>query len=305
MSSTSTSTTEAQIGHDPDDVEETSEAAVADALGLDITAVDPEAGEERLESMVEDLADDEAVPDLLGDVLSMLVAQNRQLRERVEELEDTQQTVRDVARTAVGSAETNESRLEEIEDDCEETREISRCAIAKAEQLDAAIHDEGTQEDVETLPDGIEPSTSPLDFFANCRQQKVKEIFVEESNRSNTYRAIAIAKRWDEFAHVDDHRIVWTRDDVETALTAHLGESPHRQTVSRVTDKLVELGGSDVEEKTRKVGRSQDPKQIVVMDVETAHGLQENRYLGLDLLDGSERKATSGGVTPVVTGRSG
>ncbi|WP_280663813.1 hypothetical protein [Haloarcula amylovorans] len=38
------------------------------------------------------------------------------------------------------------------------------------------------------------------------------------------------------------------------------------------------------------------------MDKDTAEGLLDQRYVGLDLLDGSEDKATTGGVTPVVTG---
>ena len=154
------------------------------------------------------------------------------------------------------------------------------------------------------MGDGVEPSSSPLDFFANCRQSKVKQAFVEESNRQNTYRAIAVAKRWPEFAtrRTDGSGVFLTKDDVRTALTAELGKQPHRQTVARVWDKLLELGGSDVVEKRRTVGRNQATKQILTMDKDTAEGLLEKRYIGLDLLEATTDKAQTGGVTPVVTG---
>jgi hypothetical protein len=93
-----------------------------------------------------------------------------------------------------------------------------------------------------------------------------------------------------------------TKDDLTTALTAHLGRTPHRQTVSRVWAKLRELGGRDLHEKTRQVGRKQESMEILTMDMDTAEGLLEKRYVGLDLLETSDRKATTGGVTPVVTG---
>ncbi len=41
------------------------------------------------------------------------------------------------------------------------------------------------------------------------------------------------------------------------------------------------------------------------MDAETAEGLVEQRYVGLDLLENSDRKAMTGGVTPVVVESSG
>ncbi len=59
-----------------------------------------------------------------------------------------------------------------------------RRQLATAEQASA---DPDQQEDAETLPEGLEPSSSPLDFFANCRETKRKELFVERSNRQNTY----------------------------------------------------------------------------------------------------------------------
>ncbi len=175
----------------------------------------------------------------------------------------------------------------------------AKSAIAKAQQLEA---DPDQQEDAETLPEGIEPSSSPLDFFANCRQAKVKTMFVERSNRQNTYRAISVAKRWPEFAteRTDGSGVFFTKDDVETALTAELGKEPHRQTVKRVWEKLQELGGDDLIEKTRQVGRKQTQTELLAMDSDTAEGLVEQRYVGLDLLENSDRKATTGGVTPVV-----
>jgi hypothetical protein len=143
-----------------------------------------------------------------------------------------------------------------------------------------------------------------LDFFANCRQSKLKTMFVEQSNRQNTYRAIVVAKRWPEFAtkRSDGSGVFLTKEAMTTALTAHLGRTPHRQTVSRVWEKLLELGGRDCTRKTRQVGRTQEPTEILTMDIDTAEGLLEKRYVGLDLLEMSDRKTTTGGVTPVVTG---
>jgi hypothetical protein len=180
-----------------------------------------------------------------------------------------------------------------------EVHDVAKSAIAKAQQLEA---DSDHQEDAEQLPEGIEPSSSPLDFFANCRQSKVKTMFVERSNRQNTYRAITVAKRWPEFAttRTDGSGVFMTKADLQTALTAELGKEPHRQTVKRVWEKLVEIGGGDIVEKTRQVGRDQTQTEILAMDMDTAEGLLEKRYVGLDLLENSDHKAATGGVTPVV-----
>jgi len=127
-------------------------------------------------------------------------------------------------------------------------------------------------------------------------------MFVERSNHQNTYRAISIAKRWPEFAtrRTDGSGVFMTKDDVTTALTAELGKEPHRQTVKRVWEQLLELGGEDVLEKTRQVGRNQTKTELLAIDIETAEGLLEKRHVGLNLLENSDQKAATGGVTPVV-----
>jgi len=290
---------EPQIGVDPENVDEAPDAAVASHTGFDVGAVDPEANHQDLAALVGQL-DNRDVDPIVATLLEELVDENRRLREENEErretIEDQKQTIKDLTRMVNGVRDD----VDDLEEEEEETREIARSAIAKAEQADA---DPDQQEDAEELPTGVEPSTSPLDFFANCRQKKIKEMFVEESNRSNTYRAVAVAKRWREFAHgrTDGSGIFWTRDDLEKALTAQLGEAPHRMTVSRVWEVFQDLGGDDIEEKVRQVGRSQQPKDILSINMETAERLNESRYIGMDLLDGSESKAQTGGVTPVVT----
>lgn len=145
----------------------------------------------------------------------------------------------------MGDAAEVESRVAGLEDDRKKTRDVARSAMLKAEQ---EMVDPDQQEGVEQLPEGIEPSSSPLDFFANCRETKIKELFVERSNRQNTYRVIKIAKRWKEFAteRSSGSGVFFTKEDVTTALTAELGKAPHRQTVKRVWEKLLELGGDDV-----------------------------------------------------------
>ncbi|WP_245180777.1 hypothetical protein [Haloarcula amylovorans] len=206
--------------------------------------------------------------------------------------------------TALDSIVEAEGCLDNVEAQPAETYKVAKSAIAKAQQLEA---DPDQQEDAETLPEGIEPSSSPLDFFANCRQAKVKTMFVERSNRQNTYRAISVAKRWPEFAteRTDGSGVFFTKDDVETALTAELGKEPHRQTVKRVWEKLIEIGGDDLVAKTRQVGRDQTKTELLAIDTEAAEGLVEQRYVGLDLLENGDRKATTGGVTPVVVESSG
>ncbi|WP_262181565.1 hypothetical protein [Haloarcula laminariae] len=268
------------------------------------SAVDCELGtmaEEDIQTLLTALGERDVDP-VVHTLLETLVAERDRLAERVDELEAKLERIHDVATTASGKSEATDSRLDDLEDAHDETRDIARSAIGKAQQLEA---DADQQEDAETLPDGVEPSSSPLDFFANCREQTVKEVFVEESNRQNTYRAIKIAKRWPEFGtkRVDGSGVFFTKDDLTTALTAELGKEPHRQTVKRVWSKLQELGGEDARVKTRKVGRRQSSTEILTMDRATAEGLLEKRYLGLDLLDG--HSATTGGVTPVVTGADG
>ncbi|RLM88439.1 hypothetical protein [Haloarcula sp. Atlit-7R] len=269
--------------------------ALADELGMDIR--EDGADIDALQSLVSDLGDE--VAPLVSSVLETLVKTIGDLHERVVELEADLEQTHEVATTAVGDAATNDQRLDDLETQQETTRDVAKSAIAKAQQLEA---DADQQEDAEQLPEGIEPSSSPLDFFANCRQSKVKTMFVERSNRQNTYRAISIAKRWPEFAttRTDGSGVFMTKADLQTALTAELGNEPHRQTIKRVWETLADIGGDDIVEKTRQVGRAQTQTEILAMDMETADGLLEKRYIGLDLLENSDHKAATGGVTPVV-----
>jgi len=278
----------------PNDDNETDQA-LADHLDMDIEQAETDTDE--LQALISDLDGD--VSPLVSSVLETLVATIDDLHERVTELEADVEQTHEVATTAVGDAATNDQRLDDLEAKQETTRDVAKSAIAKAQQLEA---DTDQQEDAEQLPEGIEPSSSPLDFFANCRQSKVKTMFVERSNRQNTYRAISIAKRWPEFAtkRTDGSGVFMTKSDIETALTAELGKEPHRQTIKRVWEKLIEIGGGDIVEKTRQVGRDQTQTEILAMDIETAEGLLEKRYVGLDLLENSDHKAATGGVTPVV-----
>ncbi|GCF16228.1 hypothetical protein Harman_41630 [Haloarcula mannanilytica] len=281
---------------DDDGTESTAtDHALAYELGMDIGHGDTDTDE--LQSLVSELGDEVSPP--VSSVLELLVATIEDLQERVDDLEDDVAQTHDVATTAVGTAAENESRLNDVETRQETTHDVAKSAIAKAQQLEA---DSDQQEDAEQLPEGIEPSSSPLDFFANCRQSKVKQTFVEEANRQNTYRAIAAAKRWPEFAttRTDGSGVFMTKADLQTALTAELGKEPHRQTIKRVWETLVELGGDDIVEKTRKVGRDQTKTEILAMDMAAAEGLLEKRYIGLDLLENTDHKAATGGVTPVV-----
>ncbi|MFC4440103.1 MULTISPECIES: hypothetical protein [Natrialbaceae] len=104
------------------------------------------------------------------------------------------------------------------------------------------------------MPGDVESSTSPLDFFANCRQYKVKKRFVDERSEQNTYRALLVAKRGEEFAtkRTTGDGVFFTRDDVRAALTAIMGEQPHETTITRVWESMKRLGGADLEERTRQ-----------------------------------------------------
>jgi chromosome segregation ATPase len=303
MSSTaSTTETEAQSGGDPAELHA------------------------ELASQVEQLADHEAVPEPLGETLATLVEQNRQLTERVEELternqqlaervddlredveqlEEDHERTHDVAKAAVGIAQGNEQRLDDLEDEEDKTRDIAKSASAKAERIEATVRDDGYKPEVETSQSGPEPSSTMLDFLANFPDEEVKRVYVEEKNCDNTYRTVSVAKHWDEFARRtnDGERVFWKREDIERALIAHFGGSTHRQTVSRVWDKLVEIGGNDVRERTRQISPSQEPYKIIEMDIETAHGLQERRYHDFGLDSESIDLAEASGVAPVVTGQ--
>lgn len=292
------------------DADTPDDATVAESLGFSTaarTASEQSSSQDNRDSLCD--AEDES------QLLQALVEQHRQLASRVSDLERENQRLREkVAAKAETlneqeetiknlAATTNELRekLNEVDEKTETARDVAKSASAKAHQLET---DSDQQEDAEQLPHGVEPSSSPLDFFANCRQRKVKRVFVEEGQKTNTYRAIRVMKWWDRFGTVrsDGSGVFFDRDAVTQCLTALLNNQPHPQTVSRVWEKIRELGGEDVVEKSRQVGRSQDKKKILAMDIETAEGLLEQRYIGLDLIDGAVSKASSGGVTPVVTG---
>jgi len=149
--------------------------ALADALDMDIGQ--DSADVEDLRSLVDQL--DSEVPPPVSSVLAGLVATIDELQARIDDLEAQQERTHNVATTAVGTAAENEHRLDDVEAQQETTHDVAKSAIAKAQQLEA---DPDHQEDAEQLPEGREPSSSPLDFFANCRQSKVKTMFVERAN---------------------------------------------------------------------------------------------------------------------------
>lgn len=276
---------EATVGKSADEVdaEQPSDAEFAAFMGVERTSQDAEEPE-----------DDEPTKAELWAVIKSQQQTIEALEGRVEELEEevekTRETQKNFAKD-LSNATTNS----------EEAKEIARSANANVNQLEAKVEGDDQQEKKHDLPGDVKPSSSPLDFFANCSTFNVKRRFVERQNKSNTYRAVEVAKKWQEYAHRrnDGSAVFWTKADVESALIEVLGEAPHRQTVSRVWSKLKELGSGDVREKTRQVGRTQDPKDILVMSMDTAEGLTEGRYRGLDLLDADGGE--TGGVTPVVT----
>jgi len=195
--------------------------------------------------------------------------------------------------------------INETDEAADQAKEIAKTANANAEQAKSIAETGETafnREDPEELPGGIEPSSSPLDFLANCRQHRVKTHLVDQGTpRKNRFRALLVMKRWDEFAtkRTNGSGIFWTRDNVRDALTAILGKRPHAQTLKRVWNEMIAIGSSDVDVTERRVSAKQTPKEIIAMDLETAEGLFESRYHHLELLDSNGR--VTGGVTPVVT----
>jgi len=296
----------------PDDTE------VANALGFSVAAGASAGTSTEPTVSVSDTAcgsESGLASDSVTDILETLVGQYQDLVSRVSDLEHENERLRESLaekesdmqqqqKTLKNLASANNdlrATVKEVDERTAETREIAKSTVAKVSQLESKA-DPDKQEDAENLPHGVEPSTSPLDFFANCRQRKVKKVFVERQQKPNTYRAVRVAKWWDEFATTrsDGSGVFFDRDDIEQCLTALLNKNPHPQTVSRVWNKIVDLGGEDVVEKTHQVSNKQEKKEILAMDMETAEGLLDQRYIGLDLIEDPGHKATSGGVTPVV-----
>jgi myosin heavy subunit len=251
--------------------------------------------------------------------LQSLATELHALRSRVERLETENETLKRQVETQSERIDGLEDRVDENDQtrkdlakntteavsQAEEAKEIARSASAKACQVEATVNETTADDEAAAqttqLPGDVEPSTSPLDFFANCRQYKVKKRFVDERSEQNTYRALLVAKRWEEFAtkRTSGDGVFFTRNDVRQALTAIMGEQPHGTTITRVWESMKGLGGSDLEERTRQVSPKQPAKEILAMDLETATGLLEGRYCHLDLLE--DGTASAGGVTPVVT----
>jgi vacuolar-type H+-ATPase subunit I/STV1 len=263
------------------DAAQPSDDDVADALGFG-----PGTADDDLPSREE-----------LWSVVQQQQREISQLRERVDDLEDR-------ADKAEESRADLHGITHDAKEDASEAREIAKSASAQANQLKAEVRDDGDDQDgaANALPGGVDPASSPLDFFSNCRQHKVQRYFTEKRNKKNSYRAIAAAKRWEEFAtRRQNGAVVWTRDDLKDALTAILSERPHDTTVTRVWRKMRDLGGDDLEEKRRQISNKQEPKDVLKMDRDAAERLLDVRYLEFDLLETAEES----GVTPVVTGEAG
>lgn len=304
------------IGKDPGeiDAEQPDEDAVLEALGFD-DGNEPSSDESEQTDDVQEIGETDdlrgVVENLLHEVeylkrerekdrqlISDLERDNERLRERVTELEDEQEKAsrnrKDLAKRMTESLET-----------AKESKEIAKSASAIAQQAKTTAESDGDaqdREDPQQLPGGVEPSSSPVDFLANCRQLRVKKHLVDNGTpRRNRWRALLVYKRWEEFATTrkDGSGVFWTKDDVREALTAILGERPHAQTLKRVWKEMQAIGGSDAELKRRKISSKQDAQEIVAMTMETAEGLLEARYHQLELLDADGQ--VTGGVTPVVT----
>jgi hypothetical protein len=248
--------------------------------------------------------------------VQILTNELRTLRRRVESLESENETLNRRVESQAERIDDLEERIEkndqtrkdlaknatQAKSKAEEAKEIARSASAKACQVEAAFENDGKDKrEGPQLPGDVEPSTSPLDFFASCRQHKVKKRFVDERSEQNTYRALLVAKRWEEFAtkRTTGDGVFFTRDDVRQALTAIMGGQPHGTTITRVWEAMKQLGGSDLTEQTRQVSPKQPAKQILSMELEAAVRLLDGRYCHLDLLE--ESTVSMGGVTPVVT----
>jgi len=303
------------IGKDPDAVDDETpdDHDVADALGFE--DVDESDSTDTSIDLPDEIPADgdlwEIVCELAGELEQVkqdLAAERRdkeRLQEHVDELRQEQQRA-DRNRKEIASQlnEINES-IAEADKAVGKAKEIAKNANANAEQAKSIAETGETafdQEDAEELPGGVAPSSSPLDFLANCRQLRVKKHLVDQGTpRKNRFRALLVMKRWEEFAtkRTDGSGIFWTRDNVQDALTAILGERPHAQTLKRVWGEMKALGSSDIDVTDRKVSAKQNAKEIIAMDMETADGLHETRYHHLELLDTDGQ--VTGGVTPVVT----
>ncbi|MCO8256771.1 hypothetical protein NKF26_23395 [Haladaptatus sp. AB618] len=279
------------IGLSPDEVDENtvSDDDFATAMGMDL--------QEPNTSNV-DMAEQE-VPsrETMWAVIQHQAEQIDTLEQRVADLE----TATEKASTARMDLAAN---AHEASENAKTAREISKAATAKVSQLEAEIEDNNESSNTAGLPGDVDPATSPLDLYANCSPYQVKQRLVDEKNKKNSWRAVTAARRWDEFAtrRKNGSSIFWTRADLKEAITAIDGEKPHGTTITRVWDALVDLGGSDVTVKERRVSQQQEKIKIVAMDMDTVEGLNEMRYHEFDLL---EDGAVTGGVTPVVTGRDG
>ncbi|QFU84494.1 methyl-accepting chemotaxis protein [Natronorubrum aibiense] len=199
-----------------------------------------------------------------------------------------------------------EERIDDLQQEQSRAERNRKEIASQLHEINESIAETGEtafdREDPEELPNGIEPSSSPLDFRANCRQHRVKKHLVDQGTpRKNRFRALLVMKRWNEFAtkRTNGSGIFWTRDDVRNALTAILGKCPHAQTLKRVWGEMIAIGSSDIDVTERRVSAKQTPKEIITMDIETAERLLDTRYHHLELLDVDGQ--VTGGVTPVVT----
>lgn len=284
---------------------------------VDEEAVSDEQFEEYLNSQIgaggEDTtssqsgADSQDLNAVLQQLTELVARQQKEierLEERVDDLEKRTDEQKRWRKEITEVANRAQSEATEAKDTAEKGKEIARCASGKVATLEKEMEDGSDEPEGGTTTGGAEPSSSPLDFLANCRDTRVKELLVEKHNNKRKYRAIQVAKRWEEFAKVRDGRrgkvVIWLREDVEDALTAVMGEKPHPQIVTRVWDTLQAIGGEDLVEARRKISNKQEAHQILRMNLPDAKSLCENRYHQYDLLE-DELRGHAGGVTPVVT----
>lgn len=240
-------------------------------------------------------------------------------REEFEELRGEVEALREEDRELRDELAKKDDRIDEVEEENEELQERVEEAEAEAEKARTVAREIAAsvaEIETETTADGGEEqgpqsASSPLDFFLNCQQ-----FHVNQSLSKNRARAVEIVRRREEFGRKDSSSEAWyiSRENVETALTAILGERPHRETQRRVWKFIGDMGGPDAEETTLQgnstpwegtLGKKKN-KEVYKVGPEAHERFSESRYVGMNLLadgkPGTARDALHGGVTPVVTG---
>lgn len=173
-----------------------------------------------------------------------------ELREEISELREEISEVREENDELSQRVETLEEENEELREDAEKARDTRKLLVADIYEVDERLTDLEKQFslDPEPAPDPDDSSTS-LERVVSW-----PDAAAEDELSSNAQHARSVATNLKQFVTRTPRGLKLGSSEVQKAITARTGETPHPSTVYRTMDFLAKFGETLIREDTVRKG---------------------------------------------------